>query len=220
MISRTKFSVNSNLISRALEECKFDNFKTSLNKPTGSFFYDPWVLSEEFKGTVWEEILATLNVSSIGEARIIKLDIERCYTMHSDIDDRWHLALSEGMNFLVDLENQKFHSTNPGFWYIMDAGRLHSAVNFGDWPRYQLVIRKLLIPAVIENSVSVNIKVQGEHSRYKFDSTVSPWLNRANKSNQLNSFEVKDNVVKFNTSIENINNLKKIIPEEFDTSYA
>lgn len=219
MIYRTKHTVDLDLIDQAMASIETNNFKTSLNRPTGAFFYDPWALKEEFQGTAWEKIINSLKVGKIGEARIIKLDIEQCYTMHADIDDRWHLALGKGQNFLVDLENYKFHSTNLGIWYNMDAGRLHSAVNFSDWPRYQLVVRQLLNPAIIKNSVNVSITVKGEHCRYVFDQTVSPWLNKANKAGHLNSFNVQESIVTFNTTKENIDKLKEIVPKEFEFKY-
>jgi len=220
MIVKTKCSIDPYLIQTAIKSFETNNFKTSLNCPTGSFFYDPWVIKEEFKGTVWETILNSLQVDAIGEARIIKLDIERCYTAHADIDDRWHLALGQGLNFLVDLENQTFHTTTMGVWYSMDAGRLHSAVNFSDFSRYQLVVRQLLIDANIDNSVNVEIHVLGDHGRYNFDQVISPWLNSANKDYCLNSFNVQDNIVKFNTTLSNAEHLSTIMPKEFKFTYV
>ena len=93
MIVNTNCTVSISLIKAAIDSFDTNDFKTSLNEPTGSFFYDPWVIKPQFKNTPWEQLLNSLNQTVIGEARIIKLDIEKCYTAHADIDDRWYLAL-------------------------------------------------------------------------------------------------------------------------------
>jgi len=219
MIVNTNCTVSHSLIKTAIDSFNTSNFKTSLNESTGSFFYDPWVIKPEFRNTPWEQLLNSLNQTVIGEARIIKLDIEKCYTAHADIDDRWHLALGEGLNYLVDLEHKTFYTTQLGLWYSMDAGILHSAVNFSDSARYQLVVRKLLTNADIKNSINIKILVQGVDGRYQFDQTLSPWLNRANKRNCINSFSVNNNIVSFNTTHKELSYIKKIIPENFELTY-
>lgn len=220
MITRTKHIVDLDLIEEATQAFKTNDFKTTLNEPTGSFFYDGWKIKDKYKNTVWEKLLNTLAIGNYGEARVIKLDIERCYTAHADIDDRWHLSLDRGKHFLVDLDTLELHSTKLGYWYNMDTSILHSAVNFGDNPRYQLVVRQLLNDAKIVDSSKVQIIVKGEHSRYKFDSTLSPWLNRANKDSRLNSFTVNDNIVKFNIPTDDIEILQQVVPEEFEFTYV
>ena len=88
MITRTKHIVDLDLIEEATQAFKTNDFKTTLNEPTGSFFYDGWKIKDKYKNTVWEKLLNTLAIGNYGEARVIKLDIERCYTAHADIDDR------------------------------------------------------------------------------------------------------------------------------------
>lgn len=190
MIQQTTHSVSSNLLSTAINSLPEVDFKLSLNEPTGNFFYDEWKIKEEFKGTIWEEILDSLPEIK-GEARIINLDIKTCYTMHSDIDDRWHLALSEGESYLVDLDNKQMHQVDLGIWYTMDAGRLHSAVNFSDKERYQLVIRKLLNNSTLIDPVNVSLSLENPPSnfRYVIDQFISPKLNYWNKNNQMCNFK-------------------------------
>jgi hypothetical protein len=190
MIQPTTHTVSKDLLDTAIKLLPKVDFKLSLNEPTGDFFYDDWKIKEEFKGTVWEEILNSLPENK-GEARIINLDIKTCYTMHSDIDDRWHLSLSSGESYLVDLDNNQLHQTNLGVWYSMDAGRLHSAVNFGDRERYQLVVRKLLDKNALLNPVKVLLSVEDPPANYRYtiDKFISPKLNQWNKQNQLNSFK-------------------------------
>lgn len=190
MIQQTIHTVSSNLLSRAINSLPDVDFKLSLNEPTGDFFYDEWKIKDEFKNTVWEDILNSLPENQ-GEARIINLDIKTCYTMHSDIDDRWHLALSEGESYLVDLDNKQMHQVDLGIWYTMDAGRLHSAVNFSDKERYQLVVRKLLNKNTLVDPVNVSLSLENPPSNYRYviDQFISPKLNYWNKHKQLCNFK-------------------------------
>lgn len=186
MIQPTINYVNQEVLD-FIASIEFDG-KLSINKPTASFFYDPWQIKEEYAGTPIETALQQLP-DNIGEARLIKLKSGTCYFAHSDIDDRYHLNISGDCAALVDLETkQNYFLQNDGVWYDMDAGRIHSAVNFGQYDRVQLVVRKLLHRNVLVNPVTINVIPQGENARFVFDNTLSPWLNRANKEGKINNF--------------------------------
>ncbi len=192
MLASTHYTVSRDLLQRAVSE--LPEFETSidLNYRTGNFFYDQWLVSDRFENTVWEEILNSLP-EDIGQARLIKLKPEECYRSHADIDDRYHLSIISDKACLVDLENNIMYPTTvDGQWYLMDAGKRHSAVNFSGQPRIQLVIRKLLIPGKIENPQPVKISLETDISnfRYVFDDIFSPWLNRINKQGKLNNFQI------------------------------
>jgi len=168
MIFPTEHIVSKELLDSAYRSLPNVETKFSLNEPTGDFFYDRWKIKEQFKDTVWEEILDSLSVGDIGEARLINLDIERCYTMHADIDDRWHLSFNHNNSYLIDLATKKMHQPIPGIWYSMDAGQLHSAVNFGDSTRYQLVVRKLLTKYNLREPVKIIIQLDSPPSNYRY----------------------------------------------------
>lgn len=191
MIYTTEHFVSKELLDSAYRSLPNVEFKFSLNEPTGDFFYDSWKIKEQFKDTVWEEILNSLLVSSIGEARLINLDIERCYTMHADIDDRWHLSFNYNNSYLIDLTNKKMHQPIPGIWYSMDAGILHSAVNFGDSARYQLVVRKLLTRCNLNEPIKVIIQLDSTPANYRYvlDRYISPKLNVLCKNKKLSDFK-------------------------------
>lgn len=189
---------------------KFDDMKTSINQPTGNFFYDPWIIKPEFKNTVWDTLLNSLSEQH-GEARIIVMQPGTTYMSHADIDNRWHLNLQGEQSYLIDLEHLDMHLLEQnGYWYYMDAGRKHSATNYGSVPRVQLVVRELLKSTDLENTVQITIKPSSSQFdyRYKFDNIVSPWLNRANLNNCLKDFTVEDDVVKFKTIITELSSLK------------
>lgn len=225
MITKTPFTTTAGLIQQALytlpqELLDQTEERITINKPTGDFFYSPWELKEEFKGTVWEELYSSLTVNNKGEARIIRLNSGENYISHADMDDRYHLNLS-GINcFLIDLDNKIFHELQAdGIWYDMDAGRLHTAANFGNQIRFQLVVRKLLNPVVINNAVSVTIQanadINKDDARYIFDSQISPWLNQANKHKKIANFKVDGTKVSFNINRDYLLELV-IVPTDFN----
>lgn len=173
--------------------------KNRLNKPTGNFFYDPWVVEDEYKGTEIEKILNSFP-RDIGEARIIVLEPGTSYLCHADIDDRYHLNIAAQQSFLIDLENQIMHPiiTDNKIWH-MDAGRIHTAANFGSYNRLQLVIRQLLKKNDLKNGVKVTIEAVNPpfDYRYKFDNTFSTYLNRAVKSGKLDKFSTDGKKISF-----------------------
>lgn len=212
MIKITTFNFDKNKIPL----CQFAEEKITINRPTGNFFYDNWEIQPQYKNTIWEQILCSLP-NSIGEARIIKLISGRCYFSHADIDDRWHLNLSGSNSFLVDLENNILYETkNDGVWYEMDGGILHSAVNFGEDDRYQLVVRKLLQKNYLENACMIKIWAKGKNPRFRFDNAISPWLNRSVKNGTIDNFTYCDNFVCFDIEKKSINDIMGLVPTEFE----
>lgn len=189
--------------------------KHDLTVPSGDFFYDPWVLLEEYKNTVWESIWNSLPIDT-GQARIIVMESPSCYTQHADIDDRYHLNLSGDQDYLIDLDNQQMHKlVKDGVWYEMDAGRLHTAISVGEHTRMQLVVRKLLTRNVLNDSVSVKITAGGSNPRYSFDNTMSVWLNRASKNKTISNFKQSEASVYFDVERSSLEELKSIVPKEF-----
>lgn len=220
MINSTAFTVPIDLIKQA-QQWQFLDRKMVINEPTGNFFYDPWVIKEKYKGSVWDTLISVLPPNT-GEARIIVLEPGETYMSHADIDDRWHLNIEGTQSYLIDLSNKKmFELTTDGIWYDMDAGRLHVASNFGQIPRIQLVVRKLLIHGRSANTTKVKIEpAYDQHDyRYTFDNIISPWLNRLNKYGALNSFNFQDLAVEFNIADSVLPMIKEIFKENFKITY-
>jgi hypothetical protein len=218
MLTPTNYTVNPNLFQEALTQLPERGMKTTINKPTGNFFYDPWELKDEYKDTGWETIYNSLPVAK-GEARIIILDSGQAYQSHADIDDRYHLNISGDNCFLINLDREQIHRlSQDGIWYDMNAGFIHSAVNLGRPERVQLVVRKLLSNNSLIDPVELLISTEmsdTDHARFLFDNTVSPWLNLANKKGFINNFSYSPSSVKFNVEKNTIESLKQILPTEF-----
>jgi len=219
MIKETEYYIPIDVISN-LSFDDFSNMKNSINEPMGNFFYDPWKIKDEYKNTQWETVLNSLNCD-IGEARIIILEPGTCYLSHADIDDRWHLTLQAKESYLVNLDDDTMYPLKQdGNWYLMDTGKIHSAVNFSNQPRIQLVVRNLLKNNKLLNPVLVKIKLKTPNVRYRyiFDHDISPWLNRANKEKYISNFEhdSENNTVQFNIENSMIPSLKSCLGELFE----
>lgn len=209
MIKETKFYVHAKFLNLAKTESIKFNGKTSLNSPSGDFFYDPWTIKKEYIGTVWETILNTLDVVQ-GEARLIVLQPGETYMAHADIDDRYHLNITGNNSFLIDISKQKMISTiSDGIWYEMDAGRIHSATNYGEIPRAQLVVRKLLRRSKLVDPVHITISpvTKSYDYRYQFDNHISPWLNQLNNEKKINNFTYYEDKVEFDIDASYVSQL-------------
>jgi len=218
MLRKTNYTVPDDVLQEAINQYTTDQFKFVLNQPTGDFFYDPWEIKQELKNTVWERILATLPEEK-GEARIITLKPGTTYYCHADADDRWHLNLQSEYGFICDIDNHKMYELHPdGIWYNMNAGPKHTAANFGNIDRIQLVVRQLLTNNNLTNPIKIKIVVKEEvvDFRYQFDNAISTWLNFAQKNKLITDFKFANNEVSFSVEQIALSSLKKLLPDIFD----
>ena len=219
MLKPTSYIVNTSLFQEAWDCLPTHDMKTIINKPTGNFFYDPWELKDEYKGTVWEKIYNSLSVSK-GETRIIILGPGKAYQIHSDIDDRYHLNISGEACYLIDLDQKEmFLLSQDGIWYDMNAGPRHTAAHFGRIVRVQLLARHLLKNNKLVDPVEVELSptiTNTDDARFLFDNSVSFWLNTANKNGFINNFscDLKLASVKFNIEQSQLTDLRQHLPPE------
>ena len=218
MLTQTNYTISVDKVQEAITQIPTDDFRFTINQPTGDFFYDKWKLKDEFKGTIWEELYNSLPVHK-GEARIINLDPASCYQIHSDIDDRYHLNLTGEACYLIDFDYNSLHKLSAdGIWYEMDAGRLHSAGNFGRSVRAQLVIRKLLLANELSDPVTITLTstiTSKDDTRFMFDQNISNWLNCANKKMIINNFKVSQSSVSFNLERAYLTELQHVLINGF-----
>jgi hypothetical protein len=218
MLTKLNFTIPLELLPDAVEQTNIHENRVTINQPTGNFFYDPWVIKPEFEGTIWNKILASLTMP-IGEARIIVLAPTSSYNIHADIDDRYHLNIKSETCFLIDLENLEMHKITPdGIWYEMNAGKLHTASNFGKDYRIQLVVRKLLPRNKLMDPVKVKLSSSGlskDDARYVFDNTLSGWLNHAIKRSVIDDFAFSTNQVLCDIERSVLDELRSEMPNNF-----
>lgn len=201
MITDLNINVDAALIQSALDNMLSDDFRLTLNQPTGDFFYDPWTIKDEFKNTPWNKLLDMLPFE-LGEARIANLAPMQTYSAHADIDDRWHLALTNENSFLINLEDKTMHECKIGSWYSMDAGIAHTATNFGVSNRIHLLVRQLLTNSKLQAPKTYTITADTSKlvpHRYIFDMVFSPVLHKLNVNRQLANFVKNELSVSFDT---------------------
>lgn len=214
MLIQTPFNIDIKLLDQLLPDI-FDDGKTDISEPTGDFFYDPWMLKEEYLDTPWEDVWCSLPID-VGQARIIVLDSPSCYTQHADIDDRYHLNIVSDKDYLIDLDDEIMYPLHKdGIWYNMDAGKIHTAITVGQTQRVQLVVRHLLKKNKLKDPKKVIITTYGDQPRYVFDNSLSPWLNRANKSGIIASFKTAQNIVEFEIEQDSLSDMLHHLPTEF-----
>lgn len=218
MLTKSPYSVPDTLLQEAFASLPIIDFKTSINKPTGRFFYDAWGISPEYKNTIWDTILSTLP-SDIGEARIIILKPATCYQSHADIDDRYHLTIHSQYSYLVNIDSQiLYKTTHDGRWYDFNTSARHSAVNFGVTDRIQLVVRKLLDDNILTHPISIKlscIDMAADDARFLFDDVVSTWLNNASKQKIISEFRHDNDSAMFHIERAAIPELRNILPTQF-----
>jgi hypothetical protein len=218
MLTATNYTTDPTLLQQACIQWSNERMKTTINQPTGSFFYDPWVLKDEYRDTVWETLYNSLPVIK-GEARIIILDHNQCYQTHADIDDRYHLNIQGEECYLIDLKRGQMHQLKQdGIWYDMNAGLLHTAANFGRRARIQLVVRKLLKQNKLQNPVEISLSTtiaNTDDARFVFDNTLSPWFNEANKLGFINNYDHSAVSIKFNIESDKLDSLKLMLTPDF-----
>lgn len=218
MLTILQYTVSNEILQEASNSVPNIEFRESINEPMGDFFYDSWKIKKEFSGTVWESILNTLPFP-IGEARIIVLKGGSCYQSHSDIDDRYHLNIIGKYSYLINLETCEMFPQSPnGVWYEMNAGPRHSAANFGNIDRVQLVVRKLLNRNQLTDPSSLKLYYTGANkdtARFIFDDVISPWLSNANKIGIINNFSHSHNLVQFDIEKIHLDELVSLLPKDF-----
>lgn len=215
-----KLDIKSELkdIYSAIDDVDEEFFKKTLNTPSGNFFYDPWKLKEEYKGTVWEKILSALP-DHIGEARIIKLSHGKCYQSHADIDDRYHLTLQGQYSYIVNLDLDEMYKTEvDGNWYYLSGEPRHIAANYGYIERIQLVVRRLLFKHTLADPVNVEIapgNIDIAYARFRFDNLISSWLNQGNVQGWLTNFSKTSTGCSFDLEKNKLQELKNLTKDEF-----
>ena len=99
------------------------------------------VISDEFRGTYFEEILRALPFH-FGRTRLMSIPPQKCYPVHADRTVRYHLAIDTNpfAYIFFPVQKQMFHVPADGHLYRMDATYPHSAVNCGPFQRTHLVV--------------------------------------------------------------------------------
>lgn len=217
MLELTHYTIPTDLLQEAVNSLPKIDTRLALNEPAGNFFHSPWILKQEFVGTVWEKILNSLDCDK-GEARLIKLTPGEAYPSHADIDDRWHLTIKGNHSYLIDLETNTMYPTLAnGSWYNMNAGVRHTAANFGSEDRIQLVVRHILPTNILKDPIEVFITLKNVvmDRRFIFDDIISPWLNNAFKRGIVSEFNGHDLIASLTIEVDCLEELEELTKDYF-----
>lgn len=199
----TDFRYNIESLLPLLPKVQWDEKnRCQLNRPTGHWLYDPYIIVDEWKNTEFENLLKSFPFE-IGEARLMKLSPGEGYSAHADIDDRLHINLiSNEHSYLIDLDESKMYPLlTDGKLYLMNGGKVHTAVNFGSTDRIQLVIRVLLKKYTHKEFITKKIKFQNPvfNLRYILDNNISSFINRSIKNGDIGYFNpINETLIEFN----------------------
>jgi hypothetical protein len=99
------------------------------------------VINKEFRGTYIEEILESLPFT-YGRTRLMSIEPQKCYPVHSDDTIRYHLAVDTHPFAYIIFPSKKaiYNIPSDGYLYRMDARYLHTAINCGPLVRTHLVV--------------------------------------------------------------------------------
>lgn len=167
-----------------------------INEPTGIPKTDPYRIRDEFCGTPIGDLLLEIQskIGPFGDTRLRKLENRESYHVHTDIDDRYHLALITNPHaLLIDLDNQKnFHIPCNGYLWLMDTSIPHTAVNFGQAGRVHFHIEQLL-PKILGSTYQLTFtKVSGRpEQNLWFDSMGQGYINKKIKSKEITGVEIR-----------------------------
>lgn len=186
---------------------KHQTLPIEISHSTGDHFYDEWLLDDRFKGTELETLWN--NLDSPGHARIILQSPGACYMAHCDIDNRYHINLFGNDCYLIDLEKLKmYHTQADGLVYSFDAGIKHTAANFSNQYRAQLVITRRLSYNKLDDPVNVLCVLENNKDyynvRYPHDLKMLKYINKGIENKVINDFKgdiirsLKDDYVECN----------------------
>ena len=216
LLSSSDYKVSEEVLHKLKSVVPSEN--KILSEPTGNFYYDPWIISPSIKNTVYHEVLESLPVKH-GQARIFLRPSGTCYNIHGDMENRWHFNLTGEQCYLIDLESfEMFPTVLDGKWYYLDTSILHSTANFGFVPRFQVVIRDLLIHGNIVNPVNITLKGKILNDKLfmeKFHKFYVCYLNKKNKEGHLDNYQPTPTAIHFTIEEQYVSEIESICPNEF-----
>jgi len=97
------------------------------------------VLCTPFKDTVFETLYNMLNQHYVlGRVRIMKLDVKKCLSWHTDITPRLHYPILTQEGCFMVIEDEVMHMPVEK-WLMADTTKKHTVFNGGTTPRIHLV---------------------------------------------------------------------------------
>lgn len=190
MLTKMDVQVDIDPIIKQVELLTFGK-SLAINYTDGKLLNGPYKTKPEFVGTPLGDCLE--KIGNLGEARLLKLECAESYTVHSDPDDRIHVAITTNPHaYLMDLDKEEmYHLPANGDVYSMDTGKLHVATNFGARPRIHLNIR-VALPEFTKPGYSLCVEGGDYDWKQEAYMTLMTFFNRAVKDKRITGFEKVD----------------------------
>jgi Aspartyl/Asparaginyl beta-hydroxylase len=99
------------------------------------------IINPALKGTYFEHVLNNMPFKPV-RTRIMNLEPKRCYSVHRDDTNRYHLALVTNYHarFIFTKEEKVYHIPADGNLYFVDTIKEHTAINGGNENRIHMVL--------------------------------------------------------------------------------
>jgi hypothetical protein len=159
-----------------------------LNESDGGLFSGKYTTLSQFQNTALGLLLEELG--DIGEARLLRLECKDAYTVHTDPDDRIHLAIETNPHaYIMDIENNSMiHIPADGTVWHMDTSKKHMAGNFGGTPRIHLNVR-VKLPNYTKGGYHLTISGGSYDWKQELYMDTMSFLNRNIKNRNITGLE-------------------------------
>ena len=99
------------------------------------------LINPALKGSYFEHVLNSMPFKPV-RTRIMNLAPKRCYSVHVDDSNRYHLALVTNYHarFIFTKEEKVYHIPADGNPYFVDTIKEHTAINGGNANRIHMVM--------------------------------------------------------------------------------
>jgi uncharacterized cupin superfamily protein len=159
---------------------------------TGDAYYDEWLLDDRYRGTELGRLWDTLDRP--GQARVIMQPPGRAYMAHADVDDRYHINLTGSESYLIDLDQGRLHPCRAdGRVYRFQASMAHTAANFGNEHRAQLVIKQRLAHNTLTDPVPTMVRLRNRRDyhqgRYGYDLRMLAFIGSGSRLGVITAFQ-------------------------------
>lgn len=211
MIEQTNIHVDIGPIIEQVRAMNVQEWSTPLNETTGNILSGTYTVKQQYKNTPLGNVIDMLD--DPGEARLLRLASEECYTAHTDPDDRYHLSIIDNEHsYLIDLESKTMHQLQcDGYVYRMDTSITHTAINVSASERIYLNVR-VRMPTCHDDPYHLKL-VGGDYDyKYKVYYYLMGYLNKSIKAGSVTGLEkINDREFYINCDVDTLDNIQLLV---------
>jgi len=211
MITQTNIHVDIEPIIEQVKSMNIQEWSTPLNETTGNILSGVYTVKAQYKNTPLGNVIDMLD--DPGEARLLRLSSEECYTAHTDPDDRYHLSIiNPEHSYLIDLESKTMHTLpTDGHVYRMDTSVTHTAINVSAHERIYLNVR---VRMPVCRSGSHHLEFIGGDYDWKYNTYyyLMGYLNKGVKAGSVTGLEkISDRELRINCDRDTLDSIQLLV---------